>query len=65
LLADRKETLETEARKQAEQALTSAALEAGILEKADQNARKIVLELARSLGVPDVELSTRAPVPAE
>jgi hypothetical protein len=64
LLAERKETLETQARKEAERALTAAALEAGILKKADENAKKVVMELARSLGIAEVEIATRAPLPA-
>jgi hypothetical protein len=63
LLAERKETLESQARKEAEQALTAAALEAGILKKADENAKRVVSELARSLGISEVEIVTRAPGP--
>jgi hypothetical protein len=63
LLAERKETLESQARKEAEQSLTAAALEAGILKKADENAKRVVGELARSLGIAEVEVVTRAPAP--
>jgi hypothetical protein len=63
LLAERKETLETQARKEAEQALTAAALEAGILKKADENAKRVVSELARSLGIAEVEIVTRTAGP--
>jgi hypothetical protein len=61
LLAQRKETLESEARRQAETALGAAAAEAGILPKADENARKVVTELLRSLGFDDVAVTTRRP----
>jgi hypothetical protein len=64
LLAQRKDTLETDARKEAERALAAAALEAGILPKADENARKVVTELLRSLGFSDVRVTTRSPQPA-
>jgi len=63
LLAERKETLETQARKEAERTLTAAALEAGILKKADENAKKVVLELTRSLGIAEIEIVTRTPLP--
>lgn len=63
LLAERKETLESQARKEAEQALTAAALEAGLLKKADENAKRVVGELARSLGIAEVEIVTRTPAP--
>jgi hypothetical protein len=59
LLADRKENLEGEARKRAEQALSDAALTAGILGKADENARRIVTELVRSLGFNHIDVVTR------
>jgi hypothetical protein len=65
LLAERKETLESEARREAERALTAAALEAGLLKKADENAKKVVSELARSLGIAEVEIVTRAPLAGE
>lgn len=65
LLAQRKETLETEARKRAERSLGEAAAEAGILKKADENARKVVTELLRSLGFTDVRVTTRTPRASE
>jgi hypothetical protein len=62
MLARRKETLEGDARKQAERALSEAALKAEILSKADENARRVVTELVRSLGFRDVHVVTR-PIP--
>ena len=56
LLARRRESLETEARQQAERTLREAALEAGILERAERNARRTVESLVRSLGVTEVEV---------
>ncbi|MCC6876667.1 MAG: DUF4230 domain-containing protein [Sandaracinaceae bacterium] len=50
LLARRRETLETEARREAERTLERAALESGILERAERNAGRTVESLIRSLG---------------
>ncbi|HLV65412.1 MAG TPA: DUF4230 domain-containing protein [Polyangiaceae bacterium] len=61
LLARRNETLESNARKEAERALTQAALDGGILEKADQSAHRIVRELLASLGFQHIEIATRPP----
>jgi len=57
LLARRKENLETKARNEAESALLDAAREAGILQRAGENARRVVEGLARSLGYEDVEVT--------
>jgi hypothetical protein len=57
LLARRKETLETDARRKAEQSIQAAALEAGILKRAEDNARLVVGELVRSLGYESVEIT--------
>ena len=54
LLADRAESLETRARKEAEKTLRDAALEAGILKVARGNAERTVSSLLRSLGFVDV-----------
>lgn len=59
LLARRKETLETEARRAAEQSLREAALEAGIKQRAEANARLVIGELVRSLGYESVEIEFR------
>ena len=61
LLAKRNETLETNARKEAEQTLTQAALSAGILDKADDQARRVIRELVTALGFLEVEVVTRPP----
>ena len=61
LLAKRNETLETNARKEAERTLTQAALSAGILDKADDQARRVIRELVTALGFLEVEVVTRPP----
>jgi hypothetical protein len=57
LLARRKETLETDARRTAERSIQAAALEAGILKRAEDNARLVVGELVRSLGFQAVDIT--------
>ncbi|MEX2143546.1 MAG: DUF4230 domain-containing protein [Anaerolineales bacterium] len=52
------ETLETEARRAAEQEILNAALEDGILEQAQINAESYLLRLFLSLGFPDVIFDT-------
>lgn len=59
LLARRRESLETEARREAEQTMRQAAIEGGILERAEQNARRTVESLLRSLGYREVEVRFR------
>ena len=61
LLAKRNETLETNARNEAERTLTQAALSAGILDKADAQARRVIRELVTALGFLEVEVVTRPP----
>lgn len=56
LLARRSEDLETRARREAERTLRDAAIEAGILPRAERNARRTVESLVRSLGLEDVEV---------
>lgn len=63
LLARRKETLETDARRTAERSIRQAALEAGILKRAEENARLVVGELVRSLGYQAVEITFESPAP--
>jgi len=52
----RREDLETRARQEAERMLEKAALEAGILERAEASVQKTVEGLLRSLGFEDVEV---------
>ena len=55
-LAHRKESLESEARATAEQELTKAAQDAGILDRANANAARTVENLVRALGFEHVEV---------
>jgi hypothetical protein len=59
LLARRKESLETEARKAAEQTLRSAAEEGGILKRADESVARTVRALVGSLGFETVKVDFR------
>jgi len=59
-LAQRAETLETRARQEAERALRDAALEAGILRRAQDNAARTVKTLVQSLGFERVQVDFRA-----
>lgn len=61
-LATRKENLETRARQEAEHSLIEAALEAGLLSRASDNARRAVEGLVRGLGYSQVEVKVRPPV---
>jgi len=56
LLADRVEGLETEARREATKQLREAAMEAGLLKLARDNARKTVTSLLKSLGFETIEV---------
>lgn len=60
-LATRKENLETRARQEAERSLIEAALQAGILNRANDNARRAVEGLVRGLGYREVEVKVRPP----
>ncbi len=60
-LASRKENLETRARQDAEHSLIEAALEAGLLSRASDNARRAVEGLLRGLGYSEVEVKVRPP----
>lgn len=53
-LARRSETLETRARRAAEADLERAAIDAGVLERARENARTAIVTLVRALGYDDV-----------
>lgn len=59
LLAKRKESLETDARKAAEQTLQRAAEDAGILKRAEESVGRTVRSLVRSLGFAKVEVDFR------
>ncbi len=60
-LADRHENLESRARREAEKTLVDSAREAGILNRASDNARRTVEALVHSLGYDKVEVTVRAP----
>jgi NAD(P)-dependent dehydrogenase (short-subunit alcohol dehydrogenase family) len=62
VLAERKESLETRARQEAERAIVEAARQGGILERAKHNAQRTVEALVRSLGYDSVTVEVR---PAE
>ena len=59
VLASRKESLESRAREEAERSIVDAAKEAGILDRAKQNARRTVEGLVRALGYGEVEVDFR------
>ncbi len=59
LLATRKESLETEARRAAEQTLKSAAEDAGIIKRAQESVGRTVQVLVRSLGFQEVHVDFR------
>jgi hypothetical protein len=59
LLAQRKESLETEARQAAEKTLRSAAEEGGILKRADESVSRTVRALVKSLGFETVKVDFR------
>jgi len=61
-LALRKENLETRARQEAERSLIEAALQAGLLSRASENAKRSVEGLVRGLGYSQVEVKVRPPV---
>ena len=59
VLAQRREDLETRARQEAERTLEQAALDAGILQRARENAERTVASLVRSLGYTTVTVTSR------
>ena len=63
-LATRKENLETRARQEAERTLVDAALQAGLLARASDNARRAVEGLVRGLGYEQVEVTVREAKPS-
>ena len=62
-LAARKENLETRARQEAERSLIEASLQAGLLNRAANNAQRAVEGLVRGLGYRQVEVKVRAAAP--
>lgn len=63
-LARRQENLETRARQEAERTLVAAAIETGLLDRAEESTRRTVGSLVRSLGFTEVEVVFR-PRPSE
>lgn len=63
-LARRKESLETEARRQAEREIVAAAEQGGLVGKAQDSVRRTVEALLRSLGYEQIELEFEAAAPA-
>ncbi|HVJ20603.1 MAG TPA: DUF4230 domain-containing protein [Polyangiaceae bacterium] len=57
VLARRQEQLETKARQEAERALVKAAQEAGIEQRAGENAKRVVEGMVRSLGFTEVTVT--------
>ena len=61
VLATRQENLETRARQEAERTLVDAALQAGLLSRASDNARRAVEGVVRALGYEQIEITVRSP----
>ena len=59
-LADRHENLESRARKEAERTLVESAQQAGLLNRASDNARRTVEALVHSLGYDKVDVTVRS-----
>ena len=59
LLAERRTSLEARARQEAEQSIVQAALESGILDRAEKNATRTVVSMLKSLGYTDVTVRVR------
>ena len=62
-LATRKENLETRARQEAERTLIEAAMQAGLLNRASDNAKHAVEALVRGLGYEQLEIAVKTPAP--
>lgn len=60
-LAERKENLESRARREAERTLVESARQAGLLSRAAENGRRTVEALVHSLGYDKVEVTVRSP----
>jgi hypothetical protein len=63
-LATRQENLETRARQAAEHSLLDAAMQAGLLSRASDDAKRAVEGLLHGLGYEQVEVTVRAPAPS-
>src|SRR5450432_3283822 len=63
-LATRQENLETRARQEAEHTLVDAALQAGLLNRASENARRAVEGVVRALGYEQIEVTVRPAAPS-
>lgn len=61
LLAERRESLETRARQEAEKALLDAAKQEGIIRRSNESVRRTVESLVKSLGYRDVAVTFRDP----
>lgn len=61
VLAQRKEALESKARREAERSIEEAAKKSGILERAGKNATRTVESLVRSLGYTEVSVEIKQP----
>jgi hypothetical protein len=61
LLAERRESLETRARQEAEKALLEAAKQEGIVRRSNDSVRRTVESLVKSLGYRDVTITFREP----
>lgn len=59
LLAERKESLESRARQEAERTLEEAARKGGIIQRSNDSVRRTVESLLRSLGFTEVEVTVR------
>jgi hypothetical protein len=64
VLAERKESLETRARQEAERTLLAAAEEGGIVSRSNDNVRKAVETLVRTLGYGSVTVTFREVAPS-
>jgi hypothetical protein len=60
-LATRQENLETRARQEAERTLVDAALQAGLLARASDNARRAVESVVHALGYEQIDVTVRPP----
>jgi len=60
-LAKRQEDLETRARQEAERTLVTAAVQAGLLTRASEDARRAVEGVVRALGYEHIEVTVRSP----
>ncbi|HWZ91157.1 MAG TPA: DUF4230 domain-containing protein [Polyangiaceae bacterium] len=60
-LATRQENLETRARQEAERTLVDDAVQAGLLTRAGDNARRAVAGVVRALGYEQIEITVRPP----